>query len=514
MANYKAYMTSSDLIASVKRKIMFPIAQGTFSEQDILEFANEEMMISQVPSVLQFHEEYFVFQKITPLVQNVSRYSIPNRAVGMRLRDVSCSDSSGNLYEMTRINADDKAYFQQNLGTSQSVYTYFLEGNDIVLAPSITSVPVTGNMNLFFYLRPNQLVPNSRAAKIVSFSKEISVEDNSLLAVNDQIDISYGVQTPNPSVFNLTATARVITSNSVATESVVTCAADHGYQPGEEFVVYISEVSGSTPSINGNHIATAVALDTFSIPVNVTVAGSGGFFALEDEFTIGSTAIQTAANIANTLTEYCDLTTANNSSAVATITYDDITLTVTSTIAAGSDGLYINEDEVVINFDQLPSTWTDPTTNETSALYTSGCLVDLLQTNPGHRTYNYDLTLETVSGNSGTFLKRELQYYASTGTGQTLVFLPFTVGDYICLANECIIPQIPPDLHTGLAERTAARIQAAMGDQTGLDRSNAKIAEIEQRQGTLLDQRVDGSAQKVVNRKGLLRSFKRTRWGV
>lgn len=512
MANYKPYMTSDDLIAAVKRKILFPVAQNTFSDQDILAFANEEMQISQVPSVLQFHEEYFVFQKIVPLVSNISRYAIPTRAVGMRLRDLSASDANGNLYDMTRLNADDKAYFQQNAGTSQTVYTYYLEGNEVVLAPSITSVPVTGNLNFFFYLRPNQLVENSRAATITNFAKEIVVDASELTADTDSLTISYDVNTPDPQDFTITATARTITSNSVANPTVIEGSA-HGQELGSEFVVYISEVSGSSPAISGAYVATAITTTSFSIPVNVTVGGTGGFYALEDEFSIGSTDIQTAANLGLTITEYAGIDAENDNDNVVTLTYSDITLDVELDLT-NEDALVTDEDNILIDFDQLPSTWTDPATNVTSNLFQSESLVDFLQTNPGHRTYNYDVELISASGTRGTFDKDELKYYASTGSGQTLVYLPIKVGDYICLANEAIIPQIPPDLHTGLAERTAGRILAAIGDQVGLDRVNLKIQEIEQRQGTLLDQRVDGSSQKIVNRRGLLRGFKRSRWGV
>ena len=73
------------------------------------------------------------------------------------------------------------------------------------------------------------------------------------------------------------------------------------------------------------------------------------------------------------------------------------------------------------------------------------------------------------------------------------------------MANECIIPQIPPDLHNALAERTAARILAAIGDTEGLGVANAKLQEIEARQGTLLDGRVEGAPQKITARHSLLR---------
>ncbi len=105
------WYTSDKLIEAVKRKIAFPINQNTFTEDDILAFANEEMFIAQVPAVMQYHEEYFVYRVQVPLVTNISRYSIPDRAIGMKLRDLFWSDASGNYFEMTRISSGDKAFF-------------------------------------------------------------------------------------------------------------------------------------------------------------------------------------------------------------------------------------------------------------------------------------------------------------------------------------------------------------------------------------------------------------------
>lgn len=66
-----------------------------------------------------------------------------------------------------------------------------------------------------------------------------------------------------------------ITSSSVADPTVLTTAA-HGITVGESKVVTIATHAGSTPTINGTHLFTAVTATTGTIPVNVTVAGTGG----------------------------------------------------------------------------------------------------------------------------------------------------------------------------------------------------------------------------------------------
>jgi hypothetical protein len=70
------------------------------------------------------------------------------------------------------------------------------------------------------------------------------------------------------------AAAVAITSSSVANPSVITTTADHNLTNGE--TVTIAGHSGSTPTIDGNRVATVTAHDTFTIPVNVSAGGTGG----------------------------------------------------------------------------------------------------------------------------------------------------------------------------------------------------------------------------------------------
>ncbi len=65
-----------------------------------------------------------------------------------------------------------------------------------------------------------------------------------------------------------------ITSNSIANPTVVTTSVPHGLTTGQ--VVLISGVSTSSPTINGSRTVTVTGANTFTVPVNVTVAGTGG----------------------------------------------------------------------------------------------------------------------------------------------------------------------------------------------------------------------------------------------
>lgn len=70
------------------------------------------------------------------------------------------------------------------------------------------------------------------------------------------------------------AAERAIVSSSVANPSTITMVKDHGYVTNDR--IFIGGHAGSTPSINGEHTITVTGAKTFTIPVNVTVGGTGG----------------------------------------------------------------------------------------------------------------------------------------------------------------------------------------------------------------------------------------------
>ena len=396
----KPWMTSRDLIESVKRKIAIPINQRTFTDEDILAFASEELMISQVPDIMQYHEEYFVFSEDVPLLSNKVRYAIPERALGQKFRDINYKDTNNNLFEMTRINPDDKAYWQRESSTMNAFHKYWLEGSEVVLSPRDMVNP-TGSLQFTYFLRPNQLVPNERAAICSAFFKEITINN-----------------------------------------------------------------------------ASMVAGDTFTIGDLVFTAVAGAPAALE--FQIGVTPILTASNLATAINTNGTYSANNGSPAsnVLMVLYSAQDVDFETNNAAA----FVISNQIGVKFStDLPDNIID------------GINIDFLQTKPGHRTYKISVPLPigSVSDDSITF-------------NPGVIPSSFIVGDYICEEYECIIPQIPPDLHNGLAERVCGRILSAQGDMQGLQMTGSKLQDIQRTEGILLDNRVEGSVQKVNQRKSLV----------
>jgi len=79
---------------------------------------------------------------------------------------------------------------------------------------------------------------------------------------------------PNSTAALAYGDAAAVSTSSVDNPTVITTAAAHGFSDGLQ--VLIAGHEGSVPDINGSHVVTVLSATTFSIPVSVTAAGSGG----------------------------------------------------------------------------------------------------------------------------------------------------------------------------------------------------------------------------------------------
>lgn len=159
-----SYLDSANLIESVVRRAAIPESQITFMNEDILAFANEEMMVGIVPSILKMHEEFYVYPFSKDLVSNQSFYEIPDRAIGEKVKVVFYQDASTNIQEMARIDPSNLAYYQ-NRSSFNYPRAFYLENNYIVLVPIISDDP-NGSLIIKIFVRPNQLVTNDRSATV------------------------------------------------------------------------------------------------------------------------------------------------------------------------------------------------------------------------------------------------------------------------------------------------------------------------------------------------------------
>lgn len=303
-------LNSAQLIEAIKRRAAIPDAQTVFDDDTLLKFVNEEMDNSIVPFIMSMHQEYFTHSEDVLLIANQNEYEIPYRAIGNKLRDIKYKDTSNNYFPMTRIEPEDRAYF--DTGVDGYYRSFIIQGDRILLVPGVNENPV-GYLALVYFLRPNELVKLDRISNIT-------------------------------------------------------------------------------------------AIDT----------------------TLG-----------------------------------------------------------IISLDRIPEQ------------FANGMLIDFNKNKSANRILSFDIPVLSVDTVSMTI---------TIDPANIPMFL--SVGDEVASAGECGIPQIPAELQSMLCERVAARVMAAQGDMEGLQASNAKIAEMEVKAGTMIDNRTEGNPQKINNINSLLRRSK------
>jgi hypothetical protein len=92
---------------------------------------------------------------------------------------------------------------------------------------------------------------------------------------------------------------------------------------------------------------------------------------------------------------------------------------------------------------------------------------------------------------------------AASGTSLTLTTaVTASIGDYVCLAGETPIPQIPVELFPLLSQRIVARACEAMGQPQKAQMAEATSERMRRDAMTLLSPRVKGASRVIVNRNG------------
>lgn len=147
-------LTSTALLASIKRRATLPVTQVTYTDADLLDMADEELSGTLVPLLMSASEDFFLAELDLP-VSSTGTYRIPRRAIGSKLHSACALDADGEELELPRVSADSRA----------SWGCYVRAGTLVVLNEH--AVPLTG-IRVRSYLRPSTLVDETQVAYVVS----------------------------------------------------------------------------------------------------------------------------------------------------------------------------------------------------------------------------------------------------------------------------------------------------------------------------------------------------------
>lgn len=121
---------------------------------------------------------------------------------------------------------------------------------------------------------------------------------------------------------------------------------------------------------------------------------------------------------------------------------------------------------------------------------------DVHSQNSGAEIRVWDAAATTVSGTSITF--------SAAIDGTTLGTNAIAVGDWVCLAGECVVPPLPRETHPILARATALRVAEAVGDPVKTQLHAAMLGEDLKALSYLVNSRVEGRPIVIQGGDGLL----------
>jgi hypothetical protein len=161
-------LTGDKLVESVRNRAMIPNDTSLYTDENILDIANEEIDVQLLDKLLSLHEEHLTVHIDIP--RNAEGiYDIPYRAVGNKVRDITMV-TGGTFYEMTQISIGELPdYTYDNQTFSQGLDKFYVESNQIKMINNNRGYDF---IRVYFYIRPNVLVLEKDAGKISRIVEE------------------------------------------------------------------------------------------------------------------------------------------------------------------------------------------------------------------------------------------------------------------------------------------------------------------------------------------------------
>ena len=160
-------ITGDKMIDSVRKRTMCPDDTSIFTDDDILDILDEEMNVQVLDKLVRLHGENLTVTVDIP--RNASgSYSIPHRALGNKLRDVSLV-SGNNIYEMSQVSIGELPDYSNDSEPYTQLDLFYMENNKVKL---ITSTRSYDTIRMRYYLRPNFLTKLTNAGIINSIVKD------------------------------------------------------------------------------------------------------------------------------------------------------------------------------------------------------------------------------------------------------------------------------------------------------------------------------------------------------
>lgn len=173
------------LIDTVKRIANIPDNQSQISDEQILNFANEEISTSLLAVILAKKETYYTINHDVEISdKSVKKYALPTRAIGSKIEWIGYyyNDNPEDDYELNMITYDQRG--ERISGISNTTYAnrrFYFENESIVIDTRDSDIDFDV-LRFRFNIQPNTLVASTRVAVITGIDTTTG-----LITVSDTI---------------------------------------------------------------------------------------------------------------------------------------------------------------------------------------------------------------------------------------------------------------------------------------------------------------------------------------
>ena len=166
--------TTTQLIASVRRRTFIKSDDPDFTDADILAILNEQIGSYLCDLIRPYVANYALCQKDTELVAFQSDYAVPVRALNGTTEAIGIVDPTGVVpgYRLVYYDPQD-AILLQTAQNSDIPVAYNMPGNVIRLYPTpgdLTGTTPTNTLRVQYFQRPSELVDPSAVGVVSSVS--------------------------------------------------------------------------------------------------------------------------------------------------------------------------------------------------------------------------------------------------------------------------------------------------------------------------------------------------------
>ena len=183
--------TTQTLLDRIAVKAALPAGQETYTPEEILDLANQEILSTILPEILRTREDYYLTSEIIETSDSVELYDMPERAIAGKVNDVQLVDDNNKVIRsLPRITTA-----QITETDSGEVRAFYFQGAYIGLHPAPSS---PHKLKVSYYARPSSLVLPSKAYEVIAtgtgepgefIQVDRSVED---IEATDKIDVAKG----------------------------------------------------------------------------------------------------------------------------------------------------------------------------------------------------------------------------------------------------------------------------------------------------------------------------------